>query len=155
MKNALECSQQGLLFAEKTGNLTVQSLLLNELAIVQHVQGQHHTALTTFQHSQLVAKAAGDLYREARSIYLQGNVYRSLGYYQHASSMYKEAEVLCTALGLDSDSQFHGNLLDQKAELLLLKTEYDDCQKLQKILLEKQVKANWPADDIHRKMRYL
>lgn len=135
MPQALECCNNAISLAKQADDTTQESHALVTLAQLYTYQGNHRAALASAQESLLVAKASGDLLREAAALFNKGMAERDLGHYQQAAILFKEAERLGFALGLEKDSHLHRDLLLQQAETHLKKTEYEEARRLNALVV--------------------
>lgn len=135
LKAALQCCFTSISLAKKTGDSSQESYAMQRLADVHRHRGEFGLSLVAAKESQLVASAAGNLLREADSLFTRGRMYVELGYYRAAGSMFQRARELCSALGLDSDSRLPRNLMHMQAEVHLQKTEYENARHVNTLIL--------------------
>jgi LuxR family transcriptional regulator, maltose regulon positive regulatory protein len=85
---------QALEYYETTGNIIWQADLLNNLGILQHMQGHYESAVVSFGKSIQYAKLSGYLRLEAYALASIGDLYRDIEAFQEAGDAFQRSRML-------------------------------------------------------------
>ncbi|KAJ7282816.1 hypothetical protein C8J57DRAFT_1499782 [Mycena rebaudengoi] len=128
--DARKACEQAVQLSEKSGDRSLRSRALARMAETLTMQGQHKLAFENANESQIHAKAAGDLFREAHALLQQLICCLWLGKYPLGISIITEVFSLANALGLERDSLLYRQARYFLAEIHSRKTEYGEAQQI-------------------------
>jgi len=110
-ESARENIEKGLQLARSSGNLTMESKLLNAYGMAHTLQGNLLQASADFQHSLALAHQIGDLRLQARALTNLGMATTQLGDYSRSLEYYEQALVLARQIGArNGEAVILGNL---------------------------------------------
>jgi hypothetical protein len=128
---ALKYYQKAYSLTESIGFPTIVGIsVLTSICNVLHATGKPLNALTHAQQAHNYAEHIGDIYYQAWCFYFQGICHTQLSNYWHAQHLLKKARHILATLG-QQQSVLELDIINQQAEIHLLKSEYLESRKLQ------------------------
>jgi ATP/maltotriose-dependent transcriptional regulator MalT/DNA-binding SARP family transcriptional activator len=88
---AQACYQQALDYFHRHGDLYAEAAVLNDLAVLNHIQGEYHTAFAVFEQSLLTARRGGNFGIETMALVGLGDLFLDLDAPDSALEAYKQA----------------------------------------------------------------
>ncbi|KAJ7259618.1 hypothetical protein C8J57DRAFT_1638551 [Mycena rebaudengoi] len=131
LAGALQYYQTAYSLAESTGHPTIVGYLaLTGICDILVITGKPLSALTYAKEAYRYAEHIGDIYGQAWSLRLQGTSHIYLANYWHAQHLLQKSRHILATLG-HQQSRLNLSILNQQAEIHLVKSEYLESRKLQ------------------------
>jgi hypothetical protein len=105
-------------------------LTLTSICQILIFTGKPLHALTYAKEAYIYAEHLGDIFGQAGSLYLQARCHATFANYYHAQFLLQQSRDMLTACG-QQESQVKINILNNHAEIYLLKSEYLESRTLQ------------------------
>ncbi|KAJ7268482.1 hypothetical protein C8J57DRAFT_1612585 [Mycena rebaudengoi] len=131
LAGALKYYQTAYSLAESIGHPNRVGIhALNSICNILNTTGKPLNALTYAQELHRYAEHMGNIYGQACSLAWQGQCHTLLGNYRHAQCLLQKSRHILATLG-PQQSYIELNILNWRAEIHLLKTEYLQSRSLQ------------------------
>ncbi|KAJ7288828.1 hypothetical protein C8J57DRAFT_1495097 [Mycena rebaudengoi] len=132
MDCALDCFHHAVSLSDSTGSPSpIAERALTSISTIMFNTGHPLRALVYAKKDEEYAGHLGDIYEQARSLYLQSRCSVIFTNYQHAQILLRSASNLWMSCGLPHGGQLDMGLRHLEAEIHLRKTEYLESHQIQ------------------------
>ncbi|KAJ7464004.1 hypothetical protein FB451DRAFT_1179844 [Mycena latifolia] len=145
ISRAVHFAETGLSLSISTGNIRQQSGLLGALASIKWKTGDYSAGREHAYESQRLAKIVGNPYKEAWALRVESMCWDALGNYKHSISLLRRAQDLLRLCGMSGGS-LDDQIMNSKAEVHLLKSEYLEARKIQTQIIHHCTTAENPYE---------
>ncbi|KAJ7484866.1 hypothetical protein B0H11DRAFT_1163320 [Mycena galericulata] len=130
LPKAIKFLERALTLAESTGDAQEQAQILSHLGIMKMRISQYSEAQTLAKKAQILAKLTINLYEEARALYVAALCCTELGDLKQSAILLSTGKELMRLCGM-SGSSLNLQLMAQEAQVLMLKSEYEEARIIQ------------------------
>jgi tetratricopeptide (TPR) repeat protein len=142
---AINFLQTSISLAISTGNTKRHSHAISNLATVNFMLGDYHTAQAHAYEAQILARISANLLREAQALDMEAMSWFALGNCKKSSALCIRARDLLNHCGMSGSNLDH-YIMASQAEVYRFKSEYIDARSVHTQILEK---TSVEQDPIH------
>jgi hypothetical protein len=131
---AMQFSNMAILLATSSGNTKQHSVALEYLAKTHWQLGNYLLAILHAHEAQRLARISANLYMEARALRIEAVAWTRLGNCKQSICLCTRARDILVLCGMSGGSTDH-NIMNQQAEIYLVKSEYHEAHSIQTQIL--------------------